>query len=238
MLCAFKSCWPNLNPCLPNMSNWSYIHPIAGHTYILACRLIIRTKILRMANTDKGQQLLRIHIACRCCSPNTAGLTSYFRCCRIVETFTYELWDIRVCSSAFSAVAEALNMHGVSNPRSLPSICSTCASTCRGRARASVSRICAAKDVMCKDVVNIRKRSAASMEGQATIVFAGVEGQEIEVQCPKVFQCSRFLLAFPDVCNMWLSLVGVWFVGYLHFRCWCRSRFRAAFHMQGWDLWV
>lgn len=129
-------------------------------------------------------------------------------------------------------------MHGVSNPRSLPSVCSTTASTCRGRARASVSRIHAAKDVMCKDVVNVRKRSAASMEGQATIVFAGVEGQEIEVQCPKACQSSTFRVAFPDVCRARLTLVGVWLAGYLHSRCWCRSRVRAAFHMQGWDLWV
>ena len=129
-------------------------------------------------------------------------------------------------------------MHGVSNPRSLPSICSTSASTRCGRARTSVSRICAAKDVMCKDVVNVRKRSAASMEGQATIVFAGVEGQEIEVQCPKACQCSRFSLAFPDSCRIRLTLVGMWLTGHLHSRRWCRSRFRAAFHMQGRDLWV
>lgn len=38
---------------------------------------------------------------------------------------------------------------------------------------------------MCKDVVNTRKKPASSMEGQATIVFAGVEGQEISVACPK-----------------------------------------------------
>ncbi|KAA6426585.1 MAG: ferredoxin [Trebouxia sp. A1-2] len=34
---------------------------------------------------------------------------------------------------------------------------------------------------MCKDVVNTRKNPASSMEGQATIVFAGVEGQEISI---------------------------------------------------------
>ncbi|KAL3130911.1 Ferredoxin [Trebouxia sp. C0009 RCD-2024] len=76
-------------------------------------------------------------------------------------------------------------MHGFSTARCSPGIPSASVPSCRARARTLVPRISAAKDVMCKDVVNIRRRSAASMEGQATIVFAGVEGQEIEVQCPK-----------------------------------------------------
>lgn len=87
-------------------------------------------------------------------------------------------------------------MHGVHGLRSLPGTCSTSAPTSRSRSRACVPKIYAAKDVMCKDVVNVRKRSAASMEGQATIVFAGVEGQEIEVQCPKARQCCTFELAY------------------------------------------
>lgn len=87
-------------------------------------------------------------------------------------------------------------MHGVHGLRSLPGTCSTSVPTSRSRSRACVPKIYAAKDVMCKDVVNVRKRSAASMEGQATIVFAGVEGQEIEVQCPKARQCCTFELAY------------------------------------------
>ena len=77
-------------------------------------------------------------------------------------------------------------MHVLSNARCLPGVCSTSGPTYHGRSRAPLLKVCAAKDVMCKDVVNTRKRSAASMEGQATIVFAGVEGQEIKVPCPKV----------------------------------------------------
>ncbi len=94
----------------------------------------------------------------------------------------------RVFESAFLA-----QMHALSNARSLPGVCSTSAPAPCSRqvAGSRILRVCAAKDVMCKDVVNTRKKPASSMEGQATIVFAGVEGQEINVACPKAGPLSH-----------------------------------------------
>ena len=81
-------------------------------------------------------------------------------------------------------------MHALSNARCLPGVCSTSAPAVSASSKGKL-RVCAAKDVMCKDVVNTRKKPATSMEGQATIVFAGVEGQEINVACPKACVLSR-----------------------------------------------
>lgn len=127
-------------------------------------------------------------------------------------------------------------MHGFSTPRCSPGISSASAPSCRARPRTVVSRIRAAKDVMCKDVVNIRKRSAASMEGQATIVFAGVEGQEIEVPCPKVGSAASCCWPLQPAAKC--ELIPLWCAGYIYTRCWCRSRFGAALHMPGRHLWV
>lgn len=62
--------------------------------------------------------------------------------------------------------------------------CSTSGRTGTPRTIPASLRVCAAKDVMCKDVVNVRKQ--AVLQGQATVVFAGVEGQEQAVPCAKV----------------------------------------------------
>lgn len=67
----------------------------------------------------------------------------------------------------------------------MPGVCSTSSPAPCYRPSRSRLHISAAKDVMCKDVVNTRKKPAVSTEGQATIIFAGVEGQEISVPCPK-----------------------------------------------------
>ena len=93
-------------------------------------------------------------------------------------------------------------MHALSNARSLPGVCSTSAPAPSSRQVAGRLRVCAAKDVMCKDVVNTRKKPASSMEGQATIVFAGVEGQEISVSCPKAGPLSNHLM---HLCSMSLG---------------------------------
>ena len=156
------------------------------------------------------------------------------------ETFDFTVRTVIafVFAQVQAHTAHALNMHGMSAPRCLPGVCFPSAPTCRGRPRASVARVYAAKDVMCKDVVNVRKRSAASMEGQATIVFAGVEGQEKEVQCPKVCHAASSISIFI-CCAEHFGLISAWYMtGYIHFRRWCRSRLGAALHMQIRDLWV
>ena len=95
-----------------------------------------------------------------------------------------------MCSSRLS-LFDSAGMHALSNARSLPGVCSTSAPAPSSRQSVGRLRFYAAKDVMCKDVVNTRKKPASSMEGQATIVFAGVEGQEISVACPKAGSLSH-----------------------------------------------
>lgn len=172
--------------------------------------------------------LLRIHCLLCVCANCTAGrLLVGLYCASELSHWV----SAHLCECGLS---RRQNMHGFSTARCSPGIPSASVPSCRARARTLVPRISAAKDVMCKDVVNIRRRSAASMEGQATIVFAGVEGQEIEVQCPKVGSAASLCLQPAAKCE--LSRLRC--VGYIYTRCWCRSRLGAALHMQGRHLWV
>ena len=63
-------------------------------------------------------------------------------------------------------------------------VCSTSGRGTDTRRLSAGLKVRAAKDIMCKDVVNIRKQTV--LQGQATVVFAGVEGQQQAVACPKV----------------------------------------------------
>ena len=92
--------------------------------------------------------------------------------------------------------------------RGTTALCSTNerGSSTRPAARSAGLRVRAAKDIMCKDVVNVRKQ--AVLQGQATVVFAGVEGQEVAVACPKVRRPSLQIRRCSQACvNIALRLL-------------------------------
>lgn len=120
---------------------------------------------------------------------------------------------------------QAIHLH------SAPGVCSISGRGDDIRRVSAGLKVRAAKDIMCKDVVNIRKQTV--LQGQASVVFAGVEGQQQAVACPKVST------GYANTCGQRRgSCIGILPAGHVHSGRWYRSRTRVAIYLSSWNLWV
>ena len=120
---------------------------------------------------------------------------------------------------------QAAHLHGASG------VCSTSGRGNDTRRVSACLKVRAAKDIMCKDVVNVRKQTI--LQGQATVVFAGVEGQQQAVACPKVSN------GLANTCGQRrVNRNGSLPAGHVHFGRWYRSRTRVAIYLSSRNLWV